>query len=238
MKKNSKKSILKITGEKVVHRGTFTTRKDIYFLDREGKEQVWEVNMLDTDLNEKWKKNYRFDRQLSFVGYEYRNNYFYLLFRKNTGNKNNFSLEQINLSNGNSVNYTIENLVPLELEEFTIAGQTAIFGGYSNGLPAILLYNLKESKTKVLPGFYTKNTYLIDLNVDDASNNFNVILSEKESFNQTILSIKSYNQNGGLLNENRLNIENKKHVISAKTTSLSGNRIIVTGTYGSPNSDL
>lgn len=202
------------------------------------KEQLWEVIMLDTDLNEKWKKDYRFDNQLSFVGYEYRNNYFYLLFRKNIGNKDNFNLEQINLSNGNSVSYTIDNLVPLELEEFTIAGQTAIFGGYSKGLPAILLYSLKERKTKVLPGFYKKNTYLIDLNVDDASNNFHVVLSEKESFNQTILSIKSFNQNGGLLSENRLNIENKKHVISAKTTSLSGNRTIVTGTYGSPNSDL
>jgi len=203
-----------------------------------GKDQVWEVTMLDTDLNEKWKKNYRFDRQLSFVGYEYRNNYFYLLFRKNVGKKGNWNLEQINLSNGNSVNYAIENLVPLELEEFTIAGQTAIFGGYANGMPAILLYSLKERKTKVLPGFYTKNTYLIDLNVDDASNNFNVVLSEKESFNRIILSIKSFNQNGGLLNENRLNIENKKNVLSAKTTSLSGNRLIVTGTYGSPNSDL
>ena len=51
------------------------------------KEQLWEVIMLDTDLNEKWKKDFKFDKQLSFVGYEYRNNYFYLLFRKNTGNK-------------------------------------------------------------------------------------------------------------------------------------------------------
>jgi len=111
----------------VIFRESYGTKK--------GKDLIWEVTMLDTDLNEKWKKDYRFDRQLSFVGYEYRNNYFYLLFRKNTANKYNLILEQINLSNGNSVNYNIDNLVPLELEEFTIAGQTAIFGGYSNGLP-------------------------------------------------------------------------------------------------------
>ena len=43
MPRNSKESILKITGEKIVHRGKFTTRKDIYFLDRDGKDQVWET---------------------------------------------------------------------------------------------------------------------------------------------------------------------------------------------------
>lgn len=43
MKKNPKKSILKITGEKVIQKGKFTIRKDVYFLDRDGKEQVWET---------------------------------------------------------------------------------------------------------------------------------------------------------------------------------------------------
>ena len=43
MKSKPKESILKITGEKIVHKGKFTTRKDIYFLDREGKEGVWET---------------------------------------------------------------------------------------------------------------------------------------------------------------------------------------------------
>ena len=64
----------------------------------EPRSRTWEVVRLDTLLQEVLTKNYHLEVDTELVGYEYRDSYFYLLFRMGQYIKDDLKIIKINRS--------------------------------------------------------------------------------------------------------------------------------------------
>ena len=197
--------------------------------------QLWEFVMLDTTLSVAWEKQLYIERDLIYKGYDYSMGSFYFLFQKYTGNSKDLKLMQMRASTGDTLRYTIKNLVPLELTEFEVTDGAALLGGYYNHEPVVIHFGFRDSKTKVLPGIFGTRTELVQLKVDD--NSITVLVSSKTYDKRNTLTIKKYNVDGEYLNTFTLEPDLDKGLIFGRIAITEGDNDLIASTYGGKRSE-
>jgi len=202
--------------------------------DKQGG-QLWEFVLLDTALNVSWEKKLFMERNIVFKGYDFSMGSYYFLFQQNSSNSKDLKLMQMRQNNGDTLRYTIKNLVPLELTEFEITDGAALLGGYYNGEPLVIHFDFQEMKTKVLPGIFGSKTELVQLKVDD--NAITVLVSDKTIDKRNTLTIKNYDIDGEYLNTFTFNPDLDKGLIFGRITEIENETDLVVGTYGPKRSE-
>ncbi len=195
------------------------------------KKKVWEVVKLDTVLQNTLSKKYYLDVKAELIGYEYRSNHFYFLFRMGPYFTNDLKIIKINMDTGDQIRYDIKQIVPMSLTEFTIIGDAALLGGYVNYRPALIHYSFKTEKIKVLPGIYRNQSELVELNIDEATNTFSVILTERTRDRLSTISIKRFNAVGELILNTKLEPQHNTSILYGRVTSYSANHQFIVGTF-------
>lgn len=199
----------------------------------QGKRK-WELEVLDTTLNSTWTSELELDTRLALVGYEYSPGHLYLLFRE--GEADLYSLALVNFSLKDHL-YQADRIrfeFNFKLTHFTVAGASAIFGGYVSNEPAVLLYNQSSDKPKVLPGLFIKDIALLDIRTNQ-NQSFNVLLAEQKSLDKKSLVVRTYDQDGNLLIDDVIDFDHRYSVLSALTSSLELDELMILGTYGESN---
>src|SRR5690349_8291842 len=133
----------------------------------EDGKKFWEIVHLDSTLTSQWSDKIKLNSHLNLIGYEYLPGQLFLLFRSSDAGTTNITLVQFSLRTHENEEYEIKHQLDLRLTHFSVAGSTAIFGGYSIKEPAVILYSLKEKQAKVVPGFLLRDTELLDLRVNN-----------------------------------------------------------------------
>lgn len=197
--------------------------------------QKWEFIMLDTALEVTWKKDLYIEKDLIYKGYDYSLGNFYFLFQQYGTNSKDLKLMQMRANSGDTLRYTIKNLVPLELTEFEVTDGAALLGGYYNNEPVVIHFDFSENKTKVLPGIFGTKTELVQLKVDD--NSITVLVSSKTYDKRNTLTIKKYNTYGEYLSTFTFNPDQDKGLIFGRITDIEDENELVVGTYGGKRSE-
>ena len=198
--------------------------------------KIWEVIILDTLLNELNTQEFDLESRLNLIGYEYVNNELYLLFRKTETDINNFLLFRTNLKNYSSIRYTIKQELNFKITHFSVAGGSAILGGYVNREPAVILYQFKADQTKIVPGFFLSDTELLDLRIN-RNNTFNALLVDRGSRENKRLIVKTFDEWGSLLLEDIIKIPSDRNILAGITSSLERDEMILMGTWSLPKSN-
>jgi hypothetical protein len=123
-----------------------------------------------------------------------------------------------------------------QLTHFTVAGTTALFGGYVNTEPAVLLYDHTSDHPKVLPGLFTKNISLLDLRANH-NGSFNVLLVENRKGAAQKLTLRTFDGAGNLLMDDIIPFDSRYTVLSGLTSRLIHDDMMIVGTYGQGNSN-
>ncbi len=202
---------------------------------KDGKK-IWEVIVLDTALNELNTQEFDLESRLNLIGYEYVNNELYLLFRKTETDINNFLMLRTKLENYSSSQYIIKQELNFKITHFSIAGGSAILGGYVNREPVVILYELKADQTKIVPGFFLSDTELLDLRIN-RNNTFNTLLVDRGSRENKKLIVKTFDEWGSLLLEDEIKIPSDRTILAGMTSTLERDEMILMGTWGSPKSN-
>jgi len=202
---------------------------------KEGKK-IWETIILDTALHELYNQEFELESRLNLIGYEYVNNKLYLLFRKTETDINDFLLLSTNLENYSSKQYIIKQDLNFKITHFSVAGGSAILGGYVNREPAVILYELNNDQTKILPGFFLSDTELMDLRIN-RNNTFNTLLVDRGSRESKRLIIKTFDEWGGLLLEDAIKIPSDRTILSGMTSTLERDEMILMGTWAAAKSN-
>ncbi len=200
------------------------------------RTRSWQVIKLDTALNENWNNIYLIDAEYDFAGYEYRNNTGYLLFKSPNVSNDKMYVIVIDLATGRADQNEINYVFPLNLTEFTVTGNAAILGGYVNYMPAVIHYDLTSKKVKVLPGIYNNRSELIDIDVDEDTNIFNILVTEKTYDKRNTLAIKTFDKNGTLLQNRTLETNGSNNIIFGKSTQFNAQEQFIAGTYSNNKS--
>ena len=106
-----------------------------------------------------------------------------------------------------------------------------MLGGYVNYRPAMIHYSFIEQKIKVLPGIYKNNSELLELDINEESNTFTVLLSERTRDRLSTISVKRFNANGELLQNVIMEPNPNSSLLYGQTTHLPDNRQFIVGTY-------
>ncbi|HOX83258.1 MAG TPA: hypothetical protein PLJ60_09810 [Chryseolinea sp.] len=197
--------------------------------------KIWEIILLDTTLQEKKIVELEVKERYKLVGYEANATHVYLLFRTGETTKNDFELVTVNIDGGEEERHTIKSELDFKLTHFTLATQSFILGGYVNREPAIIMYNLVTKNIKVVPGFFQKDTELVDLRVNQ-NNTFNVVLIDRSGREDKTLLFKTFDSTGELLLEDMVPIDYGKSLLTGITSELEREDLIIIGNWGERNS--
>lgn len=189
-----------------------------------------EVILLDASLEESWLTDLEVKSSYDLIGYEYGKGLIFLLFREGNVESREFILLSINIINHEVNQFEIKHEFTLRPTHFTMVGENVIFGGYVANEPAIMLYETSKKLLKVIPGFFLKDTELLDVQANK-NNTFNTLLIERNSLDKRHLVLKTFDEHGGLLLEDNIEIERDINILTGITSSLEREELILLGTY-------
>ena len=201
------------------------------------RKNTWELVLLDTALQEKYRKEVTLDPKLRLVGYDFINTDLYYLFREGDTNFNNLILLKINIGNYQETTYTIKQQVEFKLSHFSMLNDAAVFGGYVSNEPAVILYDVEKDNLKILPGFFLTDNELLDLRVNK-NNTFNVLLVDRGNKESKKIVLRTYDNKGTQLLEDIIDIPKGKTIISGITSVLERDELIIMGAWGVEKSKM
>ncbi len=197
--------------------------------------QLWELTVLDTALQEKFTLDLEVNDRYKMIGYEVSPSHLYLLYRTGETTKNDFELHQVDLKSKETVSYQIKPELDFKLTHFNKAGTNFVFGGYVNNEPAIVLYELPAKQLRVIPGFFQKDTELVDLRTNQ-NNTFNTVLIDRGSKDNRKLVLRTFDETGKQLLEDIIPIEEEKSLQTGISSALEREDLAIMGTWGERNS--
>ncbi len=197
--------------------------------------KTWELILLDTALQEKKKLDIHVKDRHKMVGYEVTPGHLYFLFRTGETTKNDFELIDIDLSGSEVAHFSFKPDLDFKLTHFSKAGDNFTFGGYVNNEPTVVLFEAKENRIRVIPGFFQKNTELVDLRTNQ-NRTFNTVLMDRGSRENRKLIFRTFDETGKQLLEDVVPIDDEKSLQTGMTSTLEREDLVLLGTWGERNS--
>ncbi len=196
---------------------------------KDGK-QLWQVIRLDTTLQEIWSIELDIENRLRLVGYEYKDNLIYLLYRTGEHEAASLTLFTIHAGTQQINRYTIEQELSFKVTHFSALANSIVLGGYVTSEPAVLLYNLNDEKMKLVPGFFVSDTELLDLRIN-TNYTFNTLIADRNTKQAKRLVLKTFDGSGAMLLEDVIEIDSKKTILTAMTSTLVNDEMLIVGTW-------
>lgn len=200
-----------------------------------GGNRTWELILLDTLLQEKKTFDLEIDQRKNLIGYEQTPGRLYLLFKPGENLKVTLDLISIELGNAEIDRFEIKTELNLQLSHFIKVESNFVIGGYVNSEPAVLLYSPSNDNTKVLPGFFQKQTELVDLRPNQ-NETFNTVLVDRSDRDQRKIIVKTFDASGKELLEDSAPIEDRYSLQTSISSTLIQDDMVVLGTWGAAHS--
>ena len=194
-----------------------------------GKKK-WQLEVLDTTLSRIWSTELTMENRMILIGYEYTPKHIYLLFREGESESYNFQLLTIPFYEKSVQIDDIKFEVNFKVSHFTVAGSSAVFGGYVNNEPAVLLYDQSSDHPKILPGLFIKDLTLLDVRANQ-NQSFNVLLTERKGKEVKSLMVRTFDHDGNLLMDDVIVIDPRFSILAGLTSTLERDEMIIAGTY-------
>lgn len=197
--------------------------------------KLWQLILLDSGLHETKDLELEINERNKFVGYEIASDRLFFLFRTGETTKNDFELLEISYTGSELGRYQFKPDLDFKLTHFTRAGSNFIFGGYVNNEPAVVLFELPTTHIRVLPGFFQKDTELVDLRAN-GNQTFNTVLIDRGNRENRKLIFRTFDEAGNQLLDDLVPIESQIFLQTGLTSTLEREDLAILGTWGERNS--
>ncbi|HEV8512206.1 MAG TPA: hypothetical protein VGQ59_02985, partial [Cyclobacteriaceae bacterium] len=196
----------------------------------EGNKKIWEAILLDSTLNESWSTKFEIDQRMNILGHDYRDGNVYLIFEEPENIARQINLTELILSERIVKQHKFKPDVNIQYTHFSILKNKAVFGGYMMKEPTLLMYDLTNESTKVIPGTFLMKEELMDVR-NNSNDTFNALLIERDSKSIKKLIVRTYDSNGVLLVDDVIAIDEDKTIIEAISSALVRDELVVMGTW-------
>lgn len=195
-----------------------------------GNQYIWNLNLIDTAFNSVDRKQITFPIFAQLGGFDYSNGIFYLLFFKNSYAREELTILSYEVKTQSYTLFETTTVFPISLQFFESLNEHIIIGGETNGRPVIVRYSTIDKVPIVIPGFYDNKSKMLDVIIDDKSNLFSVVLSERMRNRRSTIRVKTFTAEGDLVQDNLINPGERKSLLDASTTNFSGGLQYLAGT--------
>jgi hypothetical protein len=195
----------------------------------EGKK-LWGITVLNPDLTEAWSLELNTEPRFRLVGYEYKDNLIFLLFRINDYEGSDLNVITIHLETQEIKRYSIKQELTFKITHFGVLSRAIVLGGYVNQDPAVLVFDLETENLKIVPGFFVSDTELLDLRMN-VNNTFNTLTIDRNTKEKKKLMLKTFDSSGAMLFDDNIEIDAKRAILSGITSTLVNDELLITGTW-------
>lgn len=193
-------------------------------------ERIFEIHTLDTTLVETGYAEIGVQSRMNLIGYEHTPDYLYILLRSGDTDGAQVLLLEYHLPTRELNKFEIKYEFNLRLTHFTVLERRAIIAGYVSREPAVLIYDIQEAQLKVIPGFFTSDTELLDLRIN-ANGTFNTLVTNRSARSARSLVLRTFDASGTQLMEDEIPVDQNKTILSGLTSSLVRDELLIAGTY-------
>jgi len=204
--------------------------------ERVSKKNVWEIKVIDTNLDDKMDFKVEVEYKYEILGYEYRNSVFYLLFDDTNSSKSEFLLVKSSIQTGDTEYHPIANELAMDLSHLIINDKTVVLGGYINHRPSFMIFNYIQDKVQVVPGFFSSRSEVLDFNYDDNHKLYNVLMGQKNALNHNELALKSFDNNGKVIIDEKYEFDENLRALNGKMIISETTQVVVAGSFAENNS--
>jgi hypothetical protein len=197
-------------------------------------KRVWDLVVLDTALQQKWATEFELHDELRFTGYEYLPpGKLNLMFRRNETEMLRAEMLMIDL-NTHEINHSkTEVKLQIRLTHYTVVDKNCIFGGYVGTEPVLVIHDPDKNSTFIVPGFFLTDTELMDVR-PNRNGTFNILLFQRSQAKKKII-FRTFDKFGTILVEDEIAIDDDKNILSAATSVLEHDEVLIGGSYGFKN---
>jgi hypothetical protein len=196
---------------------------------KEGKK-IWELILLNTNLTETWSLEIDTEPRVRLVGYDYKDDLVYLLFRTSENEGSDLNLVTIHAKTQEVKKFSIKQELTFKLTHLGVLNRAIVLGGYVSDDPAVLIYDLGTENLKIVPGFFISETELLDLRVN-ANNTFNTLIIDRNTKEKKRLMLKTFDATGAMLFDDIIQIDEKRSILSGITSTLINDELLISGTW-------
>jgi hypothetical protein len=140
------------------------------------------------------------------LGYDTDGNQLYVLFRKGSALSGEKYILRIDLDTKQGYEYGVENLLDMDLVEFLVLSNQALFMGNADNRPVVQLFDLRDKNIQTFQGFYNDETQILQIKKRPELQALEVVLSRKTPYRNREVSINTYDFQGNLIQE--IKVEN------------------------------
>ena len=194
-------------------------------------ENVWELILLDSTLQETWTKELIIENRFNLIGHEYRDETLYFLFRVGETEQGKLKIIKVDFKAGQTEEHNYEPELNIRLTHFNVVANQVVLAGYVSNQPTVLLYDLSNDHAKIIPGLLLDNSELLDVRVN-VNKTFNVLIAERESKLKKRLISKTFDQAGAMLLDDVIEVDPDKVILSGFTSTLIRDELMIIGTWG------
>lgn len=191
--------------------------------------RTWEVTLLDTALHQTDSLVFEVDTRNNLIGYDYSPGYVHILFLKNA-TQGEMLLVTVQIITKAVSKYEINPELAFSLTHFHRVGPNFIFGGVVTQEPCVLLFNPKTENLKILPGFFKKETELLDMRVNE-NETFNTVLIDRTNLDNRNIIFRTFDSSGKELIEDIIPVESKISLQTGISSKLQREDLVVMGVW-------
>lgn len=213
-------------------------KEDGLALIREKREyksgkQTWEVIFLDTTLQETEPTEFQIDNNYNLIGSEQSAGNAFFLFNENDL-RSYMTLVSIDVKTKQVKQYDIKPEINIRLTHFNKVGENFVFGGFVNKESAVLLFSPANENLKVIPGFFQKESELVDIRVNQ-NLSFNTISVDRSENRAKKMVFKTFDSSGKQILEDITSIDDDIVLHTSMSSTLEREDLMILGTWGKQN---
>lgn len=164
-------------------------------------DRVFEYYLTDTRLQAQRLVEVKIKRGFDMIGYDTDQDQLYVLFAKGeTADAEKYVLH-LDLSTQVGVEYPADNLLPMDLVEFLVMNQQAIFMGNADVRPVVQILSLVDKTVQTVPGIYGNDSQVVQLIKLPELEALEVVLRRKGPFKTRETALLTVDLQGNLLRE-------------------------------------
>ena len=135
------------------------------------------------------------------LGYDTDKNQLFILFTKGYTTISSKYILQVNLDTMKGIEYEVDNVLTMELAEFLVQDQKAIFMGNSDSRPVLQIHDLITKSVHTLQGIYGNDTQILQIRKMPFTQSLEVVLSRKGTYRNRDIIINTYDMLGNVVQE-------------------------------------
>lgn len=135
------------------------------------------------------------------IGYDIEGENLFVLMAKGSNTNADKYILQVNLESNQGFEFSVENLLNMDLVEFLVQNRKAVFMGNAESRPALQIFDLDDKSIRTVQGVYGNNTQVLQIRKMPELESLEVVISRRGQYKNRETSIITFDMEGNLIRE-------------------------------------